>query len=490
MRPSAPPFIADFDSASAMLRATSNFLSGTDFPAIGQSRMLEPLARSASLLPRRAREQVFALGGLMEAISVKDLGRLDDERISLWVTHRYPERRYPAVMIGSSNGAAVHLCAALGVPWLPQTFLIPVRHTGGEADDPKKALEMGRQHAPALLEANPALQLHHMHDANQDRLMVKYMDYFRVKRRRLGRHYEDFLKERLAPRGAIIILECRRVWPSVRIGERHVFQHGALGGATEDEFMKGSERVEEYLERYDAQIRRWDSPEPTEQAPEAEWGFEPALKDDIAAFAERHGYEVKRLVYYEPEHLSPLVADFYRWWYRQRGLKANRLLVESFILLEPYWALRTGSVPFWMKFNMEASAEWIEKYLDEREPFDEIHLALFNHGVEAVGLPPIERWRGILARAKKRGQFVGVREDLFPRDFGSLARYYADLKKVPARYPIPGPLPLQAFYDFLERSDGKYQVELRDRDDDAPLDPPKDGPGETERPAELLARHE
>lgn len=484
MRPSAPPFIADFDSASAMLRATSNFLSGTDFPAIGQSRMLEPLARSANLLPRRAREQIYALGGLMEAISPKSLGQIDDERISHWVTSRYPDRRYPAVMIGSSNGAAVHLGAALGIPWLPQTFLIPVRYTSGEADDPKKAMEAGRQYGPALLEANPDLQLHHMHDANQDRLMVKYMDYYRVKRRRLGLNYERFLTERLAPRGAILILECRRSWPSVRIGERHVFQHGALGGATEKEFMKGSERVEEYLDRYDSKVRRWDSPEPTEETPEAEWGFEPALKDDIAAFADRHGYEVKRLVYYEPEHLSPLVADFYRWWYRQRGLKANRLLVESFILLEPYWALRIGSVPFWMKFNMEASAEWVEKYLDEREPFDEIYLMLFNHGVEAVGLPPMERWRGILTRAKKRGQFVGLREDLYPRDFGSLARYHADLKKIPARYPIPGPLPLQTFYDFLERSGGTYQVELRHLDEADTVAVPKASAEKAEHPAE------
>lgn len=142
--------------------------------------------------------------------------------------------------------------------------------------------------------------------------MVAYMDYYRVKRRRLGKNYERFRSERLAPGGTIIILECQRTWPSVHGGERHVFQHGALGGATEDEFMKGRERVEAYLERYGSRIRRWHWPEPTEGTPEAEWGFEPALKDDIDAFAKRHGYGVKRLVHDEPEHLSPLVADFYR----------------------------------------------------------------------------------------------------------------------------------------------------------------------------------
>lgn len=461
MRPSAPSFLANFDSASAMLRASSNFLHGSDFPAIGQSPMMKPFARAANLLPRRAREQLYALGGVAEAISPSRLGRVDAQQVACWMAQRYPERRYPAVMIGSSNGAAVHLCAALGIPWLPQTFLIPVRQLPVDSDEPKQALAYGRRYGPGLLAANPDLQLHHMHDANQDRLMVELMDYYRVKRRTLGEAYERFLAERLAPGAPILVLQCQRKWPTTRVGERHVFQHGALGGATEEEFLRGSERVEGYLERYDSHVRRWDSPEPDGESPEAEWGFEPALLDDIERYAQRWGHPVLRLVFREPEHLSPLVADFYRWWYRRRGLKANRLLVESFILLEPYWALRTGSVPFWMKFNMEPSADCVERYLDAREPFDEIHLMLFNHGVEAVGLPPIERWCGVLARAKRRGRFVGVREDLYPRDFGALARYHTEVQDIPARYPIPGPLTLDTFRAFLERSEHAYAVELR-----------------------------
>ena len=74
-------------------------------------------------------------------------------------------------------------------------------------------------------------------------------------------------------------------------------------------------------------------------------------------FARERGYRVRRIVFEEPEHPSPLVADLYRRWYEERGLPANRLLIESFILLEPYWALRTGSVPFWTKFNMEPDLE-------------------------------------------------------------------------------------------------------------------------------------
>jgi hypothetical protein len=458
----APGYLADFDSAAGMLRAASNVLARDDFPAVGQPRAMKAVARVPNLLPKSAREQVFALGGAFEAIGPTKLGQVDAEAVAEWATGRYPERSYQAVAIGSSNGAISHLAAAFDMPWLPQTFFIPVRHLGGDPDDPKKALAFGRDHAGPLLDANPDLQLHHMHDGNQDRLMVSYMDYFRVKRRRLGAAYERFFASRLAPGGTILVIECEQRWPTTRIGPRHVFQHGAVGGATVKEFHEGGPRVAEYLERYGSDRRRWDSPEPDGESPEAEWGFEPALRDDILRFARVHGFEVRRLVFPAPMDLSPLVADFHRDWYRRRGLRANRLLVESFIMHEPYWALRTGSVPYWMVFNMKPSADALESYLDGREPFDEIELMLFNHGVEAVGFADIPRWEAILGRARRRGRFLGVRPDLHPRDFGALGRYHDAVQTIPARYPLPNPLPLSRLVDFIERSDGRYGVRLLD----------------------------
>ncbi len=165
-------------------------------------------------------------------------------------------------------------------------------------------------------------------------------------------------------------------------------------------------RCQTCREKYGSHRRRWDSPEPNEETPEAEWGFEPRLGEDVERFARDHGYRVARLNFEEPEDLSPLVADLYRWWYRQRRIRANRLFVESFIMVEPWWTLRTGSVPFWFKFNMEPSVEALERYLDSINRFDEIWLTLFQHGVEAVGLPRIEDWYEPLARARRRGELL------------------------------------------------------------------------------------
>ncbi len=292
--------------------------------------------------------------------------------------------------------------------------------------------------------------------------MAEQMAYFRVKRLRLGQTYEEFLSETLAPGGTIFVAECRRTWPTTRVGERHIFQFGALGGVTPDEYFSSGERVTQYLRRYGSPRRHWDPPQPDGDRSEAEWGFEPVLLADIEHLARRHGYRVRRIVFEEPEHLSPLVADLYRWWYGRRQLHPSRLLVESYILMEPWWALRTGATPFWMKFNKDPSLDWIMQYLDTVPPYDEIRMMLFSHGLDSIGLVSIEGWRSVLQRARKTGQFVGVDERRYPRDAAAFVRYHTDMRTVPARYAIPGPLALSELDAFLEAMGKRYPVQWLD----------------------------
>jgi hypothetical protein len=456
-------YVANFDSEAAMLRALGNYLRGEDFPMIGSMpRSVEPLMKAlvavVNVVPRRVREEVYTWSGRSEAVPPKKLDQVRAEDVSRWVVSHYPQRRYPAAVIGSSNGALVHLYCALGIPWLPQTFLIPVRRSGVHPDEPVEELEWGRELARVLLAANPELQLHHMFDPNQDRLMARRMSYFRVKRLQLGKTYERFLEGTLAEGATLFVAECALTWPTTRIGERHVFQFGALGGATPEEYLRGSERVEDYLARYGSHRQHWDPPQPDGERPEAEWGFEPVLREDIERFAREKGYRVRRILFEEPEDPSALVADLYRLWYEEHGLPTNRLLVESFILMEPWWALRTGSVPFWMVFNTESSADRLERYLEVADPYDFIDLMLFSHGVDSVGLAPIERWRSEVRRARKHGGFVGVDERRFPRDFATFVRYHTDLKKIPTRYPLPEPLSLSRLDAILDRSGDRYPV--------------------------------
>jgi N-acyl-D-amino-acid deacylase len=92
-----------------------------------------------------------------------------------------------------------------------------------------------------------------MHDPVQDRLMVRRMSYFRLKKLSLGETYRTFLDQCLEPGGTIVLVDCRLSWPVTDCGGRHLFQFGALGGATAEESYRGGPRLAEYLARYEGE---------------------------------------------------------------------------------------------------------------------------------------------------------------------------------------------------------------------------------------------
>ncbi len=438
--------VADFDSATGMLRALSRFLAGRDVPAIGRFPALElpmsGLFSTLNRLPASAKERAYAASGWAEAIPLRRVGDVRSEDLARWVTRHYPRRRYPVIFIGSANGALIHLAAALDAAWLPQTLLLPVRRLGVAPDDPRGDLAAVSGAGRELLAANPDLALHHMHDPNQDRLMIAGMTYFRVKWIQLPQAYGRFIRDHLAPGGRVVAVDCTLRWPTTTIDDRYVFQFGALGDATPEEYHQGGPRVADLLARYNAPVRKWDPPVADGDSPEAEWGLQPALLDDLAAFAGQHRLDLDLLRIDTPQRLSPAVAELHRSWYADRDLPTNRLLVESFLLLDPWQALRTGSVPYWTVFGTETFHGDLETYLNATDPYDEIRIMLFNHGTDSFGLASGDQWRRTAARARKIGVLLGVDAAVYPRDFASMVRAHRELSKIRTRYPMPLPLDL------------------------------------------------
>lgn len=447
----ADRFIAKIDSSSTMLAAVANVLRGKDLAGLGFVPVSRTLATLVNTPPKRIRQYVYIQGGRHEATVPHRIPELRAEEISRWVVKKYPKRHYPAVMIGSSNGALMHLCAALSIPWLPQTVLVPVRRrTRISPDELKLDLESFREPARRLLERNPELQVNQMHDPVQDRLMIQQMGYFRIKHLQLGETYERFLKRCLPPGGTLMVCECTHSWPMTQVGPRHFFQVGGYGGVGPREYLQGSRRIGEFLKEQGSDRRRWDPPKPDIERPEAEWGFEPALLEDLRKLARRRGWRIQRLVFEDPADPSPRVADLYRWWYRERGFSDRRLFAESFLLLDLWWCLRTGSVPFWMVFNTGRSADELQRYVRRRGPFDEIYLTLFANSVAGIDQTGIRGWKSILRRARRQGLFVGVAEASYPFDLGVYFRFHVDLeKKIAARLPMPKPLTLAQLRRFL-----------------------------------------
>ncbi len=232
-----PKGIARFDSAATMLLALTSALR--DEPLTRSSSMLDRLLPSLDRLPSRLREWGHAISGQADGISPKQAGELDVEGIAEWMVSAYPQREYPAAFIGASNGALVHLAAAMGTPWLPQTFLCPVRVEPSDPDDAQAGFEQGKAVAAALLATWPRLAVHHRQDPSQDRLLLENMQAFRLKLRDMPLAFNEFLLGGLPAGATLFINHCTRQWPVTRTSDRSFFQFGAPGGATESEYLQG-----------------------------------------------------------------------------------------------------------------------------------------------------------------------------------------------------------------------------------------------------------
>ena len=455
--------IARFDSATCMAQALALFLHGRDVATLSGSRWLDMAMPSINLLPKQLREWIYSIGGMTEAVSAAQVQHIDFDGIAQWIVEAFPQRSYPAAFIGSSNGALVHLAAAIGSPWLPQTYLCPVRRLTSDPDDAQGEFVRGQHIVEAFLKAAPHATVHHMHDPNQDRLMLRTMSYFRLKHRALPRHYRDFLIRSL-PRGATLyVSECTRSWPVTRTSERSVYQFGAVGGLKSEEYFRSGEGVRGYFARYGVSRTQWDPPTPNDVAPEAEWGFEPALCGELLALARSQGWRLVRLSFEDPEAMSFLTATIHREWYRDMGYEPTRLIVENFVLQDPYRTLRLRAVPFWLVFCVERSASVLREFLDSEPAFDEIGLMLFSHGTEGAGVAPIAEWRRLLSRARRSGYFLGVDEARFPRDFATFIRFHRALTELGMPFELPPSLSLRRFEELVRQHGSRYGIRMDDQ---------------------------
>jgi hypothetical protein len=445
-----------------MARILGAALDGREAPLLAQfPAPLEPaldwLTGQVERLPDRAVEAIYRRSGWLDAVSARRLRQLRSEQLAAWAVRRYPRRRYPLVFVGSSNGAVAHLAAALGAPWLPQTLLLAVRTGGLDPDDPAADMRAMMPAGQALLRRNPGLALHHMHDPVQDRLMIARMAYFRVKFLRLPAAYRDFLADCLAPGGTVVLVDCTVKWPTTTVADRHVFQFGALGGATVTEFRDGGPRVAEFLRQQGSDRDRWQPPPADGESPEAEWGFAEPLAEDLAAAAAEHGLTLDRLRFTQPEDASPLIAGLFRDWYRTHGLPADRLIVSSFLLMDPMLAVRTGSVPYWALFGTRPSLDRLAGYLADAPGYDDIRLTVFPHGAESIGLPGIGEWQAVLRSARRHGELVAIDPRHYPRHFRALTGFHRELSRLP-RGPALPPLGWDSARQYLAAHAAAHHV--------------------------------
>lgn len=418
--------VASFDSATVLHAALAAALNGRPFPHLGHGPIAGAAVRAAGRLPWPLLRRLYTRIGASEGVDPRRLAGVDMAAVAEWLADGYPARHYPAALVGASNGALAHLAAAIQVPWLPGTVLVPVARTG----DPRRAvdaLRFGERVAPPLLAANPDVVLHHMHDQIQDELMVARMTYFRLKWRAVPEAYARFLARSLAPGAPVILADDRSRWPVVRVGERHVFQAGAQGGKRPDDYLA-----------------RPHTPRPDGEAPEAEWGDDPNLAASLADWCANHGHPLLRLSYPGPQAPAHAVATVMRDWYRRRGEPGDRLLVPSFILGDPWRTITTAAVPFWTFFSVQPALQALDAHLEASDTYRAVDILLFQHGVPSAGIAHPDQWLAVARRHGATARLLALDPLRFPHDIASLGRYGQALAALPSAQRPWSPLDVTA----------------------------------------------
>lgn len=458
------PPISRLDSSTTLLLALAARLRGAEFVRLGVlPRTAQALSPLANRTPTWVRAYLYRLTAVIQAISVSRFDRFDSDALCRWVVGQYPRASYTAAAVGSSNGALMYLLAAMGVPWLPQTFLVPVHRRSGP-DAIESDMRWGTDHVRAMLERNPLVFLQQMHDPVQDRLMIQHMAMFRLKLAGLPHAYEQFLSE-LAAGAVLYVFECSFQWPRVRLGDRFAFQVGGLGELAFDEYRDGSERVAAFLRSRRAPSEHWQVPMPTETGPEAEWGYMEELTPHLRDLARSRRLRLVRIRFDKPESVSALVADCYRWWYFRRGIRSRRLVASSFVMVAPTLMIRTGSIPLWLSFNTAYSARTLEEYLTRSAPFDECYAMLMADGLTKVGDVPITRWEHLLGRARRRHGLLGINPRAYPADYAAFSRYQkAFAEAVTERIAEPPLLTAAELRSFFGTRARRYGVEVHEED--------------------------
>jgi len=134
--------------------------------------------------------------------------------------------------------------------------------------------------------------------------------------------------------------------------------------------------------------------------------------------------------------------------------------VDSYLMMDPWCAMRQHAIPFWLMSGAEPSAASLARFLDRQPRYRDIDMLLFSPGTASIGMAPLARWQGLLDRAMHEGAFVGVDTERYPHDFAALARFDSALRARAPLFSPPPALSVEKVIGGIERYGARHGVTL------------------------------
>jgi len=271
---------------------------------------------------------------------LRALAGFDLEAFFAAYVRRYPERRYPAIVLGAPGGGVAHLAALLDAPFLPVCGLVGVRHRM-EPDDMGTYLTTARR-ALEHLRPDARFEVIVHYDPIHDRDLVAHACLIRIRLLALPEAYRKFIRTHLAPGGSLILAEGTYPWPQAALAPGVWLQVGGLGEIS----------PEEYLARY-------PPPGPADPRRESEWGCPEEFAQDLRTFAQAEGIPVVEIPADHPTGYSELAY----WAYRAAGARADVVLLDCFTTMDARFCKRTGIPPLHLPFGTRDALAFARRFL-------------------------------------------------------------------------------------------------------------------------------
>lgn len=381
----------------SLLEAAARGVSGRTVQDLGRTPIL---GRRGTASPG-VRSRELADEAAAQAVESGAVSGIDAEAVAEWITGHYRAADHPAVVLGSPHGAAVHLAAALGAPWLPMGFTVTVRRPGGAAGDWSDAADFGAGVAQRILAVNPSVTVRQIYDPVSRGPLCAGTITLQIQWRRLPGAYRRFLRSALRAGGTSLLIRDTRVWRVREPAAGHTFQLGSpASGWHADDYSEDNPAFRRL--RQSLGMPAFRSPYAGTALHYAETGGDPRCEPELRRLAAEHGHVTHRVLYHGPEILSACVADLYREWLRGGPDAGEQCVVETGALLDPGRVLAAGMVPYWCESASQRAVTDAQWWLAGSDPFTAVTVLPQPPGVACEAYATAAQWRSVSRFARHR----------------------------------------------------------------------------------------
>jgi hypothetical protein len=355
----------------------------------------------------------FALDDLIQA-------RLDDYSLL--------KNRFPAITVGAAlGGATTYLSLALGGLFLPQTFVITLKH-GSYEGDANEYLNRSLDAAKRIAAEDSRLMTIQHYDPIHDGWLTRFVNHLRFKLIDLPEQYAEFIRNHVEPGGTVVYLEGGATWLRYRVGERSVFQVGGWGDISPEEFLDASPRIVEYTRSAGLKYSDWRLTQyPLECGPESEWGTEPGLAEALEKFCEVEGFNFVRIPLPHPKDFSRLAFAAALKLIDKEGRSPSGVSVECFSQFDSTSVRSGGLLPLWLIFNTKDSARYLKEMAKEFPKDKPVFFSALSTFSLTPDMATWEDWMDAMGRT----DFIntGSRQSHYPADARALIKWQVPLRE-------------------------------------------------------------